>query len=66
MPFERIVFVDDKVNHLEDVASLGVRCTLAAWGYNGPREHELARHRGFDVCSLAEAERVLFDRGGLP
>lgn len=61
VPFELIGFVDDKVNHLEDVASLGVRCVLAAWGYNGPREHEQARARGFDVCSLDDAERVLFD-----
>jgi phosphoglycolate phosphatase-like HAD superfamily hydrolase len=65
-PFERIAFVDDKVNHLESVASLGVRCVLAAWGYNGPREHERARARGFVVCSLGEAEHVLFDPGGLP
>jgi phosphoglycolate phosphatase-like HAD superfamily hydrolase len=61
VPFESIGFVDDKVNHLEDVASLGVRCALAAWGYNGPREHERARACGFDVCSLGDAEHVLFD-----
>lgn len=61
VPYELIGFVDDKVNHLEDVASLGVRCVLAAWGYNGPREHERARARGFDVCSLGDAEHVLFD-----
>ena len=56
-----MVFIDDKVNHLEDVASLGVRCALAAWGYNGPREHERARACGFDVCSLGDVEHVLFD-----
>jgi phosphoglycolate phosphatase-like HAD superfamily hydrolase len=60
-PFERIAFVDDKVNHLEDVASLGVRCALAAWGYNGARERERARACGFDVCGLDDVEHVLFD-----
>ena len=59
--FDRITFVDDKVNHLEDVASLGVRCALAAWGYNGEREHERARACGFEVCALGETEHVLFD-----
>jgi phosphoglycolate phosphatase-like HAD superfamily hydrolase len=57
--FEQITFVDDKVNHLDAVADLGLRCVLAAWGYNGAREHELARERGYRVCELAGAERVL-------
>ena len=65
-PLERIVFVDDKVNHLEDVSSLGVCPVLAAWGYNGSREQERARTHGFDVCHLGEAEHVLFDRVELP
>jgi phosphoglycolate phosphatase-like HAD superfamily hydrolase len=55
-----ITFVDDKVNHLDSVAGLGVRCALAAWGYNGPREHALARDRGYLVCGLDEVDR-LFD-----
>jgi phosphoglycolate phosphatase-like HAD superfamily hydrolase len=59
--FERITFVDDKVNHLDAVADLGLCCVLAAWGYNGVREHALARERGYGVCELARAERVLFD-----
>ena len=59
-PFDRISFVDDKVNHLDGVAPLGVACVLAAWGYNGAREHELARARGYEVCELEEAERLLF------
>ena len=65
-PCEAISFVDDKVNHLEDVSSLGVRPVLAAWGYNGPREQERARACGFEVCSLEAAERVLFDRTSRP
>jgi hypothetical protein len=55
-----MTFVDDKVNHLDAVAPLGVRCALSAWGYNGPREHELARARGYRVCSLADVESQLF------
>jgi phosphoglycolate phosphatase-like HAD superfamily hydrolase len=59
--FEEITFVDDKVNHLDDVAGLGVRCALAAWGYNGEREQEIARERGYLVCTLEDVEARLFD-----
>lgn len=55
VPFGEIVFVDDKVNHLEAVSHLGVGCGLAAWGYNGPREHARARAQGFRVLRLEEA-----------
>ena len=58
--FSEITFIDDKVNHLDDVASLGVRCALAAWGYNGDREASLARSRGYLVCTLPSVEAQLF------
>jgi phosphoglycolate phosphatase-like HAD superfamily hydrolase len=58
--FSDITFVDDKVTHLDRVAPLGVRCVLAAWGYNAEREHEQARERGHLVCTLEDAERLLF------
>ncbi|MCA9261718.1 MAG: HAD family hydrolase [Planctomycetales bacterium] len=54
-------FIDDKVNHLDSVAPLGVRCVLAGWGYNTPREHALAEERGYLVCSLDDCQRQLFD-----
>jgi phosphoglycolate phosphatase-like HAD superfamily hydrolase len=60
VPWSRMTFVDDKVNHLDAVAPLGVRCVLAAWGYNGPREHALARARGYTVCTLDQAGARLF------
>jgi phosphoglycolate phosphatase-like HAD superfamily hydrolase len=60
VPYSQIVFVDDKVNHLEDVAGLGVRCVLAAWGYNGEREQCLARAKGYRVCTLEDFELQLF------
>ena len=55
-----MTFVDDKVNHLEEVAGLGARCVLAAWGYNGAREWRLAHAHGYPVCELDTAEKVLF------
>jgi phosphoglycolate phosphatase-like HAD superfamily hydrolase len=55
-----ITFVDDKVNHLEDVAALGARCVLATWGYNGERERRIAEARGFLVCGLDDFERRVF------
>lgn len=60
MSFPDITFVDDKLNHLEAVAHLGVRPVLAGWGYNRERERALARSRGFLVCSLEDVERRLF------
>jgi phosphoglycolate phosphatase-like HAD superfamily hydrolase len=54
-----ITFIDDKVNHLDTVAPLGVRCALATWGYNGPRERALAVERGYLLCTLAGLEQQL-------
>jgi phosphoglycolate phosphatase-like HAD superfamily hydrolase len=53
-------FIDDKVNHLDDVARLGVRCALATWGFNGPRETALARAAGHLVCTLDDVEAQIF------
>jgi phosphoglycolate phosphatase-like HAD superfamily hydrolase len=58
--FSSITFVDDKINHLDSVAPLGVRCCLATWGYNGDREHQLARARGYVLCNLDNARVQLF------
>jgi phosphoglycolate phosphatase-like HAD superfamily hydrolase len=55
-----ITFVDDKVNHLERVAPLGVRPVLAGWGHNSTREHARAEQLGFAVAGLDTAEAVLF------
>ena len=63
IPFKEITFVDDKVNHLETVAPLGVRPVLAGWGFNTPREHDLARECGFEVANIADVERVLYGGG---
>jgi phosphoglycolate phosphatase-like HAD superfamily hydrolase len=60
VPYTEMTFVDDKVNHLDAVAPLGVRCGLAAWGYNGERENALARARGYLVLGLEDAEAQLF------
>ena len=59
-PLSEVTFVDDKVNHLEDVAGIGARCVLAAWGYNGGRERRIAEARGFLVCELADFEALVF------
>ena len=61
LPFPEMTFVDDKVNHLDAVAALGVRGALAGWGYNGPREHRLARECGYLLLSFENAETRLFD-----
>ncbi|MBW2242307.1 MAG: HAD family hydrolase [Deltaproteobacteria bacterium] len=58
--FSDITFVDDKLNHLASVASLGVRCALASWGYNGEREVRAARSQGHQVLRLESLESDLF------
>jgi phosphoglycolate phosphatase-like HAD superfamily hydrolase len=58
--FDAITFVDDKLNHLDRVADLGVRCGLAAWGYNGRREQEGALRAGHLVLHLDDLEAQLF------
>lgn len=60
VPFGEITFVEDKVSHLESVAPLGVRCVLAGWGYNGPRERERALRLGFTVATLGGFEADVF------
>ena len=60
LPFPELTFVDDKVNHLDDVATLGVVCALASWGYNGARELRLAEARGHAVLQLERLEAQLF------
>ena len=58
--YPEMTFMDDKVNHLNTVAPLQVRCALATWGYNSEREHRQARERGYLVCSLNSVEARLF------
>ena len=58
--FDEIFFIDDKVNHLQDVSCLGVQCGLATWGYNGPRQVEEARDSGHRVLRLGDVEAQVF------
>lgn len=52
--YEEISFVDDKVAQLLACHDLGVNLYLAAWGYNGPQERELAGSRGIRVLELKD------------
>jgi phosphoglycolate phosphatase-like HAD superfamily hydrolase len=61
--YGEMTFVDDKLNHLDGVAPLGVRCGLAAWGYNGAREIVSARARGYLVLELGGLEAAVFGGG---
>ena len=55
-----VVFIDDKVNHLIDVAETGARCVLAGWGYNGRREHRVASQAGLEIATLENLDALLF------
>jgi phosphoglycolate phosphatase-like HAD superfamily hydrolase len=54
LPFDRMVFVDDKLIHLQAVKDLGVRACLALWGFNSEEEHRLAAGEGFTLLGLEE------------
>ncbi len=56
VPSSATLFVDDKINHLDSVAPLGVNCGLAAWGYNGLRERGLAVRKGYAVFDMDALE----------
>lgn len=58
IPFDRMYFIDDKVLHLVSVADLGVVCHLAAWGFNTPREHDIARDYGCHVLELEQLASI--------
>ena len=58
---QQMTFVDDKVNHLDAVAVLGVRGVLAAWGFNGERDRVLARSRGYRVMGLDDVDELFHE-----
>jgi len=58
VPFDQIHFIDDKVLHLISVEDLGIHCYLALWGFNTPREHALARKRGFHLLKLEDLSEL--------
>jgi phosphoglycolate phosphatase-like HAD superfamily hydrolase len=63
LDLQDVTFVDDKVNHLDSVSRLSVRCALASWGYNGEREWRLAESRGYPVLDLERVDAQLFGTG---
>lgn len=52
LPASRISFVDDQVDTLIQVWPAGIRCYLAAWGYNNPDQILQARRHDIKVLSL--------------
>ena len=54
IPFSNFHFIDDKVSHLLDVKDLGIQGYLALWGFNTPREHQIAESNGFTLLDLKD------------
>ena len=47
--FEEIFFIDDILEHLKLVASLGVNVVLASWGYSNRQQLSEAREKGIPI-----------------
>jgi len=60
LPFQKMHFIDDKVLHLVAVKDLGVKGYLALWGYNTPREHQVAQNHGFILLELSQLLSIPF------
>ena len=56
---EQVLFVDDLLENLQQVAPLGARTAMAAWGYNTAESREEARLLGFPVVDVEGLERLL-------
>lgn len=53
-----VLFVDDLLENLQQVAPLGARTAMAAWGYNTPESQQEARSLGFPVVGVEGLERI--------
>ena len=51
-------FVDDQVDTLIKVKSLGIHLYLAAWGYNDAQQHQSAQEHGIPVFQLDDFYRT--------
>ena len=47
--FEDIIFIDDNIEHLKKIHSLGIRPYLAGWGYNSAQMRDEAVKMGIQV-----------------
>lgn len=53
-----VLFVDDLLENLQQVAPLGTRTAMAAWGYNTPESQDEARSLGFPVVDVEGLETL--------
>lgn len=56
---QEVLFVDDLLENLQQVAPLGARTAMASWGYNTPELREEAKRLGFAVVDVEALERLL-------
>ena len=54
---EQVFFIDDLLENLQQVAAVGARCGLAAWGYNTAEERQAAQAAGFPVLEVYSVAR---------
>jgi len=58
-----INFIDDKLSHLENVLSLGIKCYLALWGYISPTSYEKAKKIGIKPVEQSDFVPLLNEIG---
>lgn len=53
MPLEHIIFIDDLLEQVLHVRSIGVAIALASWGYNTEEQREQAKKTGIPLLEIA-------------
>ncbi len=61
-----ILFVDDLLENLLQVAPTGAQTAMASWGYNTPESRQEAQSLGYPVVDVEGLERLLEQRLGVP
>ncbi len=58
-PFHQIVFVDDLLDQVRSVKSLGAKVALASWGYSSSQQKDEARKIGIPILELDHMAEML-------
>lgn len=59
MPLQQLFFVDDLLEQVLHVRSIGVKSAMAAWGYNTHSQREAAKRAGVPLLEMSNLEKQI-------